>query len=274
MTLDQHVQPNVESLNNTPRFVELKLSGGEAPWCVDGRPDYQKSKGPQMLGGSLQPVVLKTIWNEAYLDRNFVLDSLNKLKESGFVLGVHWGSHHVEGKASDCGFADKLRLIIAKAREEKPEISRRLRRLYKNNPAAFEALGMATETDFLARLEDAYKKINAFGDNREDRVKIYGEELINTGIEAGAEVENLEGEHGEKAAFVNLKEGVTLDTNRLNKEGQPAFNLDLWAAVKQAEILGVGGGFARVASLILYQATEMVLVEDNGKPALEVIIHT
>lgn len=269
MTPDQHVQPNVKSLNNMPLFVELKLSGGEAAWCVDGRPDYQKSKGPQMLGGSLHPVVLKAIWEGKALDKAFVLASLNQLKETGFALGVHWGSHHVEGEASDCGFADKLPLLIAKAKEGEMEIRSRLGDLYRNNSAAFKALGMATETDFLAQLGAAYAKINAF----EDRVKIYGEELIRTGIEAGAEVEKLEGNHSEQAAFVNLTKGVTLDTNRLNKEDQQAFNLDLWMVGEQAENLGVNKGFAWVASLILYQATEMVLVEDNGKPALQVILH-
>ncbi|MBI2029985.1 hypothetical protein HYT02_06205, partial [Candidatus Gottesmanbacteria bacterium] len=86
-------------------------------------------------------------------------------------------------------------------------------------------------------------------------------------------IENLNGLHEEQVAFVNLRPNTTLDTNNLNREGKQAFNLDLWAAVEQSKELGVPEDFARDASLILYMATEMVLVEKNGKPALPVQIH-
>jgi hypothetical protein len=38
--------------------------------------------------------------------------------------------------------------------------------------------------------------------------------------------------------------------------------------------LGVGAEFAMAASLILYQATEIILVENNGKRALPIVIHS
>ncbi len=262
-------RPPGSGLTNLPSFLETAITGTEPPWCVDGRPDPQKDKGPQMLGGSLHPVVLKAIWENQPFNQLFAAENLNALKNTGFALGVHWGSHKHEG-TSDCGFADYLPKIIAKAQEQQYEIIRRLLAVYQQNQAVFNQIGLSQE-QFITMLNQAYQKINAFLNTQ---VEIKGEALISLAETLGAQVENLEGDHQEQAAFVNLKKGVTLNTNLLNEQGRQAFNLDLGSAIHQAGALGVPDDFAIAASLILYQATEMVLVEDRQKPSLPVVVHS
>ncbi len=105
-----------------------------------------------------------------------------------------------------------------------------------------------------------------------ENIKITGETLIHSVEASGGATETVAGEHAEQVAFVNLQPGTTLDTNQLNRQGQQAFNLDLWAAIEQAMALGVDSNFAIGASLILYMATEIMLVESKGKPALPVVV--
>jgi len=71
-----------------------------------------------------------------------------------------------------------------------------------------------------------------------------------------------------------VKAGTTLDTRSLNRQGTQGFNLDLLEAMRQAKALGIDNDFTLPASLILYLATEIVLVEDKAKVALPVEIHT
>lgn len=237
-----------------PSFLEIKTDKSKSPWCVDGRPDFSKPKGPQMLGASLHPVVLKAVAENLTFEEQLLSQSFQTLQEAGFALGVHWGSHK-HGELSDCGFADRMPEIIRKAQTNNQEIINRLLKVYQNHQTVFQL---------------AYAKINAFAS---EKIQLKGGALIERAQNLGAQVINLEGDHQERAAFVNLKEGVTLDTNRLNQQGKQAFNLDLWMVVGQAKKLNLNPDFALGASLILYQATEMVLVEDKGKAPLPIIIH-
>lgn len=253
-------------LQAKPDFFGMSVSNGQSPWCVDGRPDFHHEKGPQMLGGSLQTVLLWCIENNKTLNESTLKQILSLLKEKGFGTGAHRGHHHdPEKNASDCGFADKMPLIFQTAIEKKAEIRDLLLQIYEANKTV---LG---EMDMEKMLDEAFSQFEKYG---AEKIKLTGEKLVSEIEKEGSQVVENEGEHMEAVAFVNLKEGTTLDTNGLNKNGQQGFNLDLWMTVKQAKAIGIEENFAISGSLILYLATEIVLVEMKGKPRLPVVINS
>lgn len=239
-----------------PEFRKLPTTLNKAPRCVDGRPDYSiEDKGPQMLGGSLHPVVLWALEQGKPINQETVNQSLSVLKgePNNFNLGDHRDTHTHDGHdACGCGFADRLPDIIKMAQDQRKEITNRLK-----------SLG-------IKGIEESYDVISNYPLNK---IQSKGEALLSRIENKGGTIETLDGDHNEVIAFVNLEENSTLDTNGLNRDGQQVFNLDLWAAIKQSQALGVSQAFAHDASLILYQATEMVLVEDNGKTPLPVQTH-
>lgn len=234
------------------QFLEKPTSSEIAPRCVDGRPALQSPQGPQMLGGSLHPLVLAAILSQADFDVQAVAGGLDILRTNKFATGVHWGPHRDE-KISDCGFGDRLIDIIQTAKDNQNEISEKIK-------------GLASET-----LSASYELILNYDINK---IKLTGEKLIKTALENNAAVETLDEEHEEQAAFVNLKTNTTLDTRGLNNQGKQAFNLDLWAVFPQVQALMENADEATIRdlSLILYMATEMVLVEQKNKPALPVYL--
>lgn len=246
----------VQSEIPMPEFKTMPTTLSMPARCVDGRPDFSRTnQGTQLPGGSIFPIVLNSLEHQKAITQETVNSSLSTLKSepNNFGIGDHRDNHHHEGGACGCGFADRLPDIIKKAQDQRAEITKRLSDLGING------------------IEESYDVIKKYP---LDHIQAKGEQLVSP-IEAnGGVIEMLDGEHNEQIAFVNLEENTTLDTNGLNKNGQQAFNLDLWAAVKQAQALGASEKFARGASLILYMATEMVLVEDKGKKPLQVLIHT
>lgn len=250
--------PEMETSKESIKFIEKKLNGNEPSRCVDGRPATESLQGPQMLGGSLHPLVLNAIISNSNFDTEAITEGINKLRKANFAVGVHWGPHKHEDK-SDCGFADRLMDILQTAKDNKNEILSRLNGIYNAN-------GINSDS-----LKDSYDYISIYNSNK---IKVTGKELIDLSIGNQASFESLEGDHGEQAAFVNIKENATLDTQNLNRQGKQAFNLDLWSAIAQTKILDNSNtDLARDLSLILYMATEMVLVEQKGKPVLPVILH-
>lgn len=251
----------IEPIKEPMKFIEKILTGNESPSCVDGRPDKDGKHGPQMLGGSLHPLVLKAITVSDFFDESMVRDGLEKLKAKGFLIGVHRG-HHKDPihEKSDCGFGDRLVEIIQTAKENKTEIIEKLQDIYRKNR-------IDTKT-----LQTSYTFIDGY-DLR--KICITGEKLIKFAEENQAATEDLEGDHRQQAAFVNLKKNTTLDTQEVNKQGKQAFNLDLWAAVEQSSVLAsnVRVETLRDLSLILYLATKKVLVVDQGKPDIRVILN-
>lgn len=212
-------------MNNAP-FIGINTESRFSARCVDGRKDIEdiKELGPQMLGGSILPVLIKAIANNEIFDEKFLRENLRILKTAGFGLGVHTDDHHECG----CGLAANLELIVKVAHEQKD-------------------LKYAPE-----------------------KIAIKGVELLKAAVSEGAEMSVLSGNHGEVKCFVNTKENTTFDTALANERGYQAFNLDLWAAVEQAGALGVDAQTAKGLALILYAATEIVLVEMKGKEALPV----
>jgi len=249
-----------EPVRDLPKFIEKSLGKTDAPRCVDGRPAHNSKQGPQMLGGSLHSLVLKAVIENRDFDDAFVKEELKTLSEAGFPIGVHRGHHkNAEEGKSDCGFSDRLPDIIDTAKNNRDEIFKRLNETYLMN-------GINTNT-----LLSSYDLLLNYATNK---IKIKGEPLISLFEANKATIEDLRGDHQEQAAFVNLKPDITLDTQELNKSGKQAFNLDLREAVEQGIFLTKASvDTLRDLSLILYQATEMVLVEQKGKPALPVVLH-
>ena len=248
--------------NKSISFPEQQTNKTIGPGCVDGRPDNESKLGFQMLGGSLHPIVVEAIMMDRDLTSALVEDGISKLRKSGFAIGVHRGHHRnaEEGK-SDCGFADRSPEIINSAKNNRTEILKRLNEIYQAN--SFSVDSLSSSYDLLSNYNPA------------ERIKIKGEPLITLFEANNANIENLEGDHRESAAFVNIKPYTTLNRIELNREGKQAFNLDLGPAIEQTEALMENGNpkTIRDLSLILYMATEMVLVEQKGKPALPVIAH-
>lgn len=243
-------------MQNDLAFLPLNITGKEAPWCVDGRPDPHSQKGPQMLGGSLLLVLIACVLNNYDFDDATVRQALATLKEKDFGIGVHRGHHADEANGiCDCGFADKLPMIYQLALDEEDEIKKRINSVVPDKD----------ET-----IAKAYTAMKSWGSVR---IKNKGEWLVKVCEDFGCNIVNMEGDHGETVAFVNLKTGTTLDTNGLNASGKQAFNLDLWAIMDTAKALVLDTDLAMGISLILYVATEMVLVEMKGKPALPVVIN-
>lgn len=249
-----------------PVFIAKPLNPGTPARCVDGRPSQDSPQGPQMLGGSLHPILLGAIYHNTDFDRKTIVERIATFQESGIQTGAHRDTHGNETN-SGCGFADRLPDILATAVKNRAEITQGLENLYKANRQEFPT----TDKSFAALVENAYAKIAAFS---LDKIGLVGNPLVTTLEQSGSSIETVEGGHAEEIAFVNTAEGTTLDTRALNGRSEQGFNLDLPEVEKQAKILGIPEEFTKPASLILYKATEMVLVEDKGKPALPVEIHS
>ena len=248
-----------------PQFYEQEIIGTEPAWCVDGR-DGNTPKGPQMLGGSLLPVLLYAITNDLPFSQDTIAQSLSQLETSGYQSGIHRGPHAHEDK-SDCGFADNLPLILQTAVAQQTEILTRLGQVVDANPDIFTN-GQALKESF----QDKYQMLISYNQTQNDKL-MTAESLIKFCADRGANQTMLIGDHAEVAAYVNLKPQTTLNVQESNQNGQPAFNLDLWAVTDQTQALDVDAETAQALSLILYVATEMVLVEQKGKPSLPIILH-
>ena len=241
-------------------FPEAQTNKTIGPGCVDGRPDKESKLGFQMLGGSMHPIVVEAIMMDRDITSALVEDGISKLRKSGFAIGVHRGHHKnaLEGK-SDCGFADRLPEIINYARNNRVEILKNLNETYLEN--SFSVDSLSSSYYLLSKYDPA------------ERIKIKGEPLISLFEKNNANIENLEGDHQESAAYVNIKPYTTLNRIESNKQqGKPAFNLDLGPAIEQTEVLMENGDpkIIRDLSLILYRATLTVL---KGKPVLDVTVH-
>ncbi|MCX7928377.1 MAG: hypothetical protein N2558_01665 [Patescibacteria group bacterium] len=73
---------------------------------------------------------------------------------------------------------------------------------------------------------------------------------------------------------MNLQKDTTLNVKSYSRNGIQAFNLDLWTVEERSSLLDLNMSvdFVIWASLILYLATEMMIVEDKGKSKLAIKI--
>lgn len=253
-------------MKNLPAFIEKKTTIGEPPRCVDGRPSTHSEQGPQTLGGSLHPILLAAIFQNADFDENMVTNSLASLHGSGLKTGAHRGAHAHNG-ASDCGFADRMKDVLATAVSKRDLITERLQQIVQANQDKLDL----NPPSFAKLLDLAFEKIGSYSP---EKIKITGAPLVRIVEDTNSKIETVVGDHAEEVAFVNVKEDTTLDTIDLNGQGHQAFNLDLPTAIDHAKRLDVPEEFTIPSSLILLLATEIVLVEDKGKPALPVEVHS
>lgn len=260
-------QDTAKESHMTAPFIEKSLEGTEPPRCVDGRFCPDSNQGPQLLGGSAHPIVLNAIYNNSEINQETVVTNVNSLQSDGFKTGAHRGQHR-DGVVSDCGFADRMPEIIRTAQNQRDVITDRLEKAYEANKDIFDQFNLPP---FKSLINSVFEKIATYDPNR---IKVTGEALVGLMEDSRSTVETVTGDHAEEVAFLNIKDKATLDTRKLNEQGGQGFNLDLLPAVQQAASLGVPSEFSIPASLILYQATGMVLVEGKGKPALPVQIHS
>lgn len=259
MTIEH--QNDVNEVKKEPlQFLEVPTEPTKPKRCVDGRPDPNSKLGPQMLGGSILPLFLHALDIRQPFTEQLIANGSGILRQNGFGIGAHRGSH-AHGEASDCGFADRLGDILSTADTRRNDIRERLLPFYQ---LYADVLGS------IAVLDQAFEILRQYS---RGFIEISGDNVVELIAEQGGDTESVQDNHGEEVAFVNLKPNTTFNTNEANSKGRQAFNLDLWAVLQEAKAFGIDEKFAAAASLILYQATEIVLVENKGKPALKVIVN-
>lgn len=236
-------------------FVEVEAKKTPS-FCVDGRAGKVDGKKigayPQLLGGSLMPVVLDWLIKQPNKDLTEILSDVFKtLKDQGYPLGVHTSTHAHEGK-SDCGFADNLGNILRTFRDRFKEIR-----------GVINQVGVNFSDEIWQRIKEQLEKVDL------DKLPT-GEQLVNQGENLEAVKQVLDGEHRETAAIVNLVPQTTLDVD--NNQDHQAFNLDLWLVKEIGKQFDWDENLTTVLSLGLYVATEMVLVEGKGKPRLPILV--
>lgn len=235
-------------------FVEVN-SKSTPPFCVDGRAGKRKTQEPypQTLGGSFHFIALRWLLDGGDFEEVFN-QTLTNLKNLGYLIGFHRDTHS-HGENSGCGFADNHQKIIDRLKGRKEEI--------------WEIL---TSVDpGLGEGKNLWEQIMQTIEKRNLEEIPTGEKIISLGEGFGGEIQVLEGEHQEQAAIVNLKERMTLDVD--HNQSHQAFNLDLWYVLKIVQELGIDIEKAKLLSLGLYVATEMVLVEEKGKSRLPILLY-
>ncbi len=222
--------------------------------CVDGRCCDELDYGisPQTLGGTIHFYVLKALKDSlSFTESSSLVDPI--LVENGFGLG----GHNHDGDTCDCGFAANNKIILQRVVSESKEIQSRL-------------LGLGVEIPD-KNLKEIIRDFEALLEIQDPHYPT-GDELVANIGQTDAKIYKLNGSHQEIAAMVNLVESKTFDTNKADENNSQAFNLDLWYVLKVAKVLGLDETYAKEVSLMLYVATEMVLVEDKGNQALPVYV--
>lgn len=280
MTIDQMTTPNsIKDLIITEeqkqqilsRMVELAEPKEEPRYCVDGRTGERKTNNGkdltrkpygQALGGDLNIATIRWLLNdgqEDYLET--VTQTFADLSQAGYKqLGVHYGGH-AHGDGSDCGFADNNAKIMQTLADKSEEIWQMIQAAISQYPE----IGLSEE------------KFRQLVTNKVQQANLSklppGKQIIDHAAKIdNVTVQNLEADHKEVAAVVNLKPNTTLDADN-NQDETQAFNLDLWLIQQQAQDLGIDVNEATLLTLGLYVATEMVLVEEKRGIRLPILIN-
>ena len=252
------------------RIVELSEPKEEPRFCVDGRTGPRKksqetlSSKPygQALGGDLNITSVEWLLNngqENYLDT--ITNTFSNLYSAGYKqLGVHYGGHAHEN-SSDCGFADNMVAIIKTLISKPDEI--------------WEIISSAVlEYPEIQLDKGRYLELITNHVQQADLNKLpTGKNIIDKGASLpNVTVQELQKDHKEVAAVVNLKPNTTLDADN-NQDDAQAFNLDLWLVQQQAQDLDMNVENVTLLTLGLYVATEMILVENKRGVRLPVLIN-
>lgn len=249
-------------------FVQIEDLKKTSLFCVDGRKGSRHTANGQpiegayfqALGGSFHLSALKWILDGGAKPYSEVIgETFKSLAAKGYRIGAHTGGHSNGTTSSDCGFDDNFGKIVSVLSENNGEIW---------NIITAAAPSLAGQTGEWDRLMEQVKKASS---NLAGLPTGY-EMVLNTAAKTHqADIQELEGDHKEVAAVVNLKTGTTLDVDR-NQETQ-AFNLDLWNIIDMAQSLGMDKDEVTLLSLGLYVATEMVLVEQKRGYRIPVIVN-
>jgi len=237
-------------------------------FCVDGRKGPRRNaagsvlEGPYMqaLGGSFHLSAMNWIMEGGSKPYGEVIDStFTALKEKGYRVSAHTGHHGDGATKSDCGFDDNFGKIVSVLANNGDQI-------WKTVTAAAPSLARerATWDDVMKMVGETAKHLDALPSGH-DMVVNMAQGKHN------ADIQELEGDHKEVAAVVNLKRNTTHDVDK-NQDTQ-AFNLDLWHVLDQAQELGMDVDRAKLLSLGLYVATEKVLVEDKRGYSIPIIVN-
>lgn len=212
--------------------------------CMDGRKcacrlDGSKPKiGPKCAGGSLQTAFAAAEATPDYyqdhmfntgdalaIEREEYITSL--LENAGLVVGGHTtasaqAAQFADGKTG-CGAAEKHANALQRIASADPKVFQ----------AAQDILGIEGELPKLKdlheveRLNETYTAI--------DSLHVESEEIH------GANVEVLEGSHGEVAVILNTVDGMTIDRDTLVDEtGMQVFDIDLWYVEKLVDAMVSG----------------------------------
>jgi len=223
-----------------------------SPFCVDGRKGDVPGLYPQALGGSLNIVVINALLQGDLSNFNDKVDAdFASLKNAGFALGVHGDNHALCG----CGFCQNLAKVIA--------------RLKNNKQVIFDLLKPHIREDRLDLWDEVMETISR---SDESTLPEGTDVLEHARSIDGVKYQELTGKHLEQAAIVNTVAETTLN---VDKNQNPVFNLDLWYVEEQAKALDMADidvEKAKLLTLGLYVATEMVLVEDIKRERLPIVV--
>lgn len=265
LPLTKEVEQKIRS-----RIVDLSNPKEEPRFCVDGRTGERKKNNEslerkpygQALGGDLNIASISWLLNggqEDYLDT--VSHIFTDLANAGYqLLGVHYGGH-AHGDGSDCGFADNNAKIMQTLADKTDEIWQMIKRAISQHSN-------------IQLSEEKFKQLVANKVKKADLSKLpNGKQIIDHAAKIdNVTVQQLEADHKEVAAVVNLKPNTTLDADNNQDEAQ-AFNIDLWLVQQQAQDLGIDVEETTLLTLGLYVATEMVLVENKRGIRLPILIN-
>lgn len=233
-----------QEINNTPEGESLvgqfeghytSVNETEAPGCGDGRPNASGAETvyPQVLGGSIFFALIRAIKDEMAEPESvtnsinhYAKDTFGALTEHGYGIGVHRDDHSTHSNAkSGCGAADRAKDILTEISSLDDSIIDAVEQI---------APGLLPEESELEKFKQAAGRLA----NRDGFVPS-GEEIITVAENSGAKTMVLKGDHEERGAILNLREGQSLNVAEANAEGHQVFNVDAWYASKVAEKIGI-----------------------------------
>lgn len=237
-------------------------------FCVDGRAGVRKTSvgkpltGPylQALGGTFNMAAVSWILTAGSRSYEETINAVfSQLKKAGYRIGAHTGHHSDKQTKSDCGFDDNFASIVTV--------------LATHADAIWKAITTTVPT-LVPQRQNWNEVMRLAGESAKhfNTVPTGFDMVMNMACtKHGADLQELEGDHGEVAAVVNLKRNTTLDVDK-NQDTQ-AFNLDLWHVLDMGKVLGLDMVKTMLLTLGLYVATEMVLVEQKRGYGIPIIVN-
>ena len=97
-------------------YIEKNVGKFDKDRCIDGRQAPESTQGYQMPGGDMHIITLRSLAHNTPINTAAISEVLQILKSYEVSIGFHRGSNKKpEAGICDCGFCDKLQLIIQNA---------------------------------------------------------------------------------------------------------------------------------------------------------------